>query len=187
MEKKNAVYTITEDQSPEEARREHVMLVVRNLAAGAAAVLFLASFALADIHKLLRAAAYFLGAGVKYLSQDGVIKLACLAGIEFQTDVPSERLKVVQNLLDEGSEVAATVFSDVGVYLAYSLLYYYDFYKFENVLLMGRVMSGLGGEIIMNKANEVLKDYGADKKFRIMLPDENFRRLGQSVAASYLG
>ena len=52
MEKKNAVYTITEDQSPEEARREHVMLVVRNLAAGAAAVLFLASFALADIHKL---------------------------------------------------------------------------------------------------------------------------------------
>ena len=59
MEKKNAVYTITEDQSPEEARREHVMLVVRNLAAGAAAVLFLASFALADIHKLLRAGAYF--------------------------------------------------------------------------------------------------------------------------------
>ena len=91
------------------------------------------------------------------------------------------------NLLDEGSDVAATVFSDVGVYLAYSLLYYYDFYKFQNVLLMGRVMSGLGGEIIMNKANEVLKNHGADKKFRILLPDENFRRLGQSVAASYLG
>ena len=51
MEKKNAVYTITEDQSPEEARREHVML---------------ASFALADIHKLLRAAAYFLGAGAYF-------------------------------------------------------------------------------------------------------------------------
>ena len=66
MEKKNAVYTITEDQSPEEARREHVMLVVRNLAAGAAAVLFLASFALADIHKLLRAAAYFLRAGAYF-------------------------------------------------------------------------------------------------------------------------
>lgn len=42
------------------------MLVVRNLAAGAAAVLFLASFALADIHKLLRAAAYFLGAGAYF-------------------------------------------------------------------------------------------------------------------------
>ncbi|UKI47274.1 MAG: hypothetical protein L6V82_04720 [Clostridiales bacterium] len=51
-----------------------------------------------------------IGTGVKYLSQDGVIKLASLAGIEFQTGVPSERLKVVQNLLDEGSEVAATVF-----------------------------------------------------------------------------
>ena len=63
MEKKNAVYTIMEEQSPEEARREHILLIARNFAAGAAAVLFLASFALADIHKLLRAAAYFLGAG----------------------------------------------------------------------------------------------------------------------------
>ena len=42
MEKKNAVYTITEDQSPEEARREHILLIARNFAAGAAAVLFLA-------------------------------------------------------------------------------------------------------------------------------------------------
>ena len=116
-----------------------------------------------------------------------MIKLACLAGIEFQTRVPSERLKAVQQLLIDGSDVAAAVFSDVGVYLAYSLLYFYDFYKFENVLLMGRVMSGLGGEIIMNKANEVLKIFGADKKFKILLPDENFRRLGQSVAAAYLG
>ena len=59
MEKKNAVYTITEDQSPEEARREHILLIARNFAAGAAAVLFLASFALADIHKFLGAGAYF--------------------------------------------------------------------------------------------------------------------------------
>lgn len=63
MEKKNAVYTIAEERSAEEARREHVLLVARNLAAGAAAALFLASFALADIHKLLRAIAYFCGAG----------------------------------------------------------------------------------------------------------------------------
>ena len=56
MERKNAVYTIAEERSAEEARREHVL-------AGAAAALFLASFALADIHKLLRAIAYFCGAG----------------------------------------------------------------------------------------------------------------------------
>ena len=49
MEKKNAVYTIMEEQSPEEARREHILLIARNFAAGAAAVLFLASFALAHI------------------------------------------------------------------------------------------------------------------------------------------
>ena len=56
MERKNAVYTIAEERSAEEARREHVLLVARNLAAGAAAALFLASFA-------LRAIAYFCGAG----------------------------------------------------------------------------------------------------------------------------
>ena len=66
MEKKNAVYTITEEQSPEQKRREHLMLIVRNLAAGAAAVLFLASFALAAIHKPLRAVAYFCGAGAYF-------------------------------------------------------------------------------------------------------------------------
>ena len=37
MERKNAVYTIAEERSAEEARREHVLLVARNLAAGAAA------------------------------------------------------------------------------------------------------------------------------------------------------
>ena len=63
MERKNAVYTIAEERSAEEARREHVLLVARNLAAGAAAAVFLASFALADIQKLLRAIAYFCGAG----------------------------------------------------------------------------------------------------------------------------
>lgn len=35
MEKKNAVYTIMEEQSPEEARREHILLIARNFAAGA--------------------------------------------------------------------------------------------------------------------------------------------------------
>ena len=39
MERKNAVYTIAEERSAEEARREHVLLVARNLAAGAAAAL----------------------------------------------------------------------------------------------------------------------------------------------------
>ena len=39
MEKKNAVYTIMEEQSPEEARREHILLIAHNFAAGAAAVL----------------------------------------------------------------------------------------------------------------------------------------------------
>ena len=60
-ERENMLSGLLYDPSdPELSRRRDV---ARNLAAGAAAALFLASFALADIHKLLRAIAYFCGAG----------------------------------------------------------------------------------------------------------------------------
>ena len=63
MKEEKAVYTITEETKPEASRMEHVMLIARNIAAGAAAALFLASFLLPEIHKTLRAIAYFCGAG----------------------------------------------------------------------------------------------------------------------------
>ena len=41
-----------------------------------------------------------IGCGVKYFSQDGIIKLALNAGIDFdETLSPAEKLKVVENLL----------------------------------------------------------------------------------------
>lgn len=63
MKRENAVHMITKEPSQTHSRREHGRLILRNVAAGAAAVLFLASFAWEDLHKLLRAVAYFCGAG----------------------------------------------------------------------------------------------------------------------------
>lgn len=128
------------------------------------------------------------GVGVKYLSQDGVIKLAEKAGISLKNGkTPAEKLKIVQKLAEEGDEKAIDVFRDVGVYLAYSLLYYREFYNFKNVLLMGRVMSGVGGETVIESAKAAIESEECCGKFGLLLPDEKSRRLGQAVAASYLG
>lgn len=128
------------------------------------------------------------GTGVKYLSQDGVIKLAEIAGIKFNNEkTPAEKLKTVQKLAENGDKTATDVFSDIGAYLAYSLLYYHAFYGFENVLLMGRVMSGRSGEIVKERAEEILRLHvGETGAVNLLLPDEKSRRVGQAVAAANL-
>ena len=130
-----------------------------------------------------------IGCGVKYFSQDGVIKLAPRAGIELDESLsPAEKLKVVQKLLSEGSEAAEKVYRSIGVYLGHSLALYYGYYGFKYAQLQGRVMSGRGGDIILDTAKAVLADEYPEVAQAIdaSLPDEKARRVGQSVAAASL-
>jgi predicted NBD/HSP70 family sugar kinase len=55
-----------------------------------------------------------------------------------------------------GDERAAKIYSTIGTYLGYSIAHYADFYEIREMLLLGRVTSGEGGSIIIEKANEVL-------------------------------
>ena len=72
------------------------------------------------------------GCGVKYFSQDGVIKLAPYAGIELDESLsPAEKLKVVQNLMKEGDERAKAIYETIGAYFGYSLAYYAEFYDIK--------------------------------------------------------
>lgn len=130
-----------------------------------------------------------IGCGVKYFSQDAVIKLAPRAGIALDENLsPAEKLKVVQGLMEQDDPRAAEIYDSIGVYLGHTLAYYYEWYACRHVLLLGRVMSGKGGDRILAKCVEVLKeDYPA--LYGVMvpsLPDENFRRVGQSMAAASL-
>ena len=130
-----------------------------------------------------------IGCGVKYFSQDGVIKLAPRAGIELRESLsPAEKLKAVQRLMEADSLAAAQVYDSIGTYLGHTLAYYYGLYGMRHVLLLGRVMSGKGGDRILAEAQRVLKDeYPAvADKFIPALPDEKFRRVGQSAAAASL-
>lgn len=129
------------------------------------------------------------GCGVKYFSQDGVIKLAPFAGIELNESLsPAEKLKVVQSLMEQGDERAASIYDTIGAYFGYAIAYYTEFYDIKHVLIMGRVTSGQGGVILLERAQEVL-----DKEFpelarqiELHIPDESSRRVGQSVAAASL-
>lgn len=130
-----------------------------------------------------------IGCGVKYFSQDGVIKLAPRAGIELDESLsPAEKLKVVQGLMAEGDERAAKVYESIGVYLGHSLAYYHSLYNFKHVLLLGRVMSGKGGDLLLETCQKVLADEypEVNKAINLALPDEKFRRVGQSMAAASL-
>lgn len=129
------------------------------------------------------------GCGVKYFSQDGVIKLAPWAGIEIDENLsPAEKLKVVQNLMKEGDERAAAIYDTIGAYFGYAIAYYTEFYDIKHVLIMGRVTSGEGGVILLERAQEVLDKEFPElaKKIQLHIPDENSRRVGQSVAAASL-
>ena len=127
------------------------------------------------------------GCGVKYFSQDAVIKLAPAAGIELDPALsPAEKLKIVQGKMLEGHEGARQIYETIGVYLGYTLAFYAMFYDINHVLLMGRVTSGEGGDLVLGKAQEVLKAEYPELKMQVNLPDEKSRRVGQSVAAASL-
>ncbi len=129
------------------------------------------------------------GVGAMAFSQQAVAKLAPAAGFDFPLDVPlAERLKRVQAKTDDGDENAARIFSTIGVYLGYTIPHYADFYDFSHMLILGRVTSGRGGEIILDKAKMVLRREFPEIDARVALhvPDEKSRRVGQAVAAASL-
>lgn len=128
------------------------------------------------------------GCGVKYFSQDSVIKLAEYGGFKFEEGLsPAEKLKVIQKLEAEGDKLAQEIYNNIGIYLGYSLAYYAHFYKLKYVLLLGRVTSGKGGETILEVAKEVLaNEFPEYADVKILMPDEKNRRVGQSIAAASL-
>jgi predicted NBD/HSP70 family sugar kinase len=129
------------------------------------------------------------GVGAQYFSQQAVFRLAPEAGIKLDERMgPAEQLKVVQELGRGGDERALRIFDTIGCYVGYGIAHYADYYELRNVLILGRVTSGEGGNIILKRALEVLETEFPElaKKIRVRLPDEATRRVGQAVAAASL-
>jgi predicted NBD/HSP70 family sugar kinase len=129
------------------------------------------------------------GVGALYFSQQAVNKLLPAAGISLpgKMGLP-ERLKEVQALMARGDERAAKIYETIGIYLGYTMAHYADFYDFNDVLILGRVTTGQGGDIVLDHARQVLKTEfaGLAAKIALHVPDEKSRRVGQAVAAASL-
>ena len=130
-----------------------------------------------------------VGCGVQYFSQQAVARLAPAAEIELPEDMPmADQLKSVQRLMAAGDERAAAIYRTIGSYLGYSIAWYAEWYEIRNLLILGRVTSGPGGELIIARARQVLRDEFPEVGGRIRLstPDEQFKRHGQAIAAASL-
>jgi predicted NBD/HSP70 family sugar kinase len=129
------------------------------------------------------------GVGALYFSQQAVNKLLPAAGIPVAAELTlPERLKHVQGLMVEELSSARSIYETIGVYLGHALPLYAGFYDMQHVLVLGRVTSGRGGGILLDRAREVLgSDYPElAEKIALHLPDEKSRRVGQAVAAASL-
>ncbi len=123
------------------------------------------------------------GAAGEYLSQKGIISLVEKTGTKLSGS-PANMLKEIQRLAFLGDQNVLSAYHDLGLYLGEALKFYSRFYDFESVLLLGRVMSGKGGEIISVTAKKYLQENGLFIDF--ISPDEEFVRLGQSYIVSSL-
>ena len=129
------------------------------------------------------------GVGALYFSQQAVNRLLPAAGIEVPPEMGlPERLKEVQRLMALEDPRAAAIYETLGVCFGHALAYYSEFYRFENVLVLGRVTTGAGGEILLGRARQILERDFAQRMggVRLHVPDEKSRRVGQAIAAASL-
>ncbi len=129
------------------------------------------------------------GVAAKYFSQQGVGRLIGAAGIAVDTGTPlPEVLKQVQALMAAGDERARRIYQTIGTYLGYTIAHFADFYDLRHLLILGRVTSGPGGDLILTGAREVLQAEFPDIAGRVALhtPDEQQKRHGQAIAAASL-
>ncbi len=129
------------------------------------------------------------GAGALYFSQQAVNKLLPAAKIKLPEKLGlPDRLKEVQSLMAKGDSRAAKIYETIGVYLGCALAQYAEFYEFRQALILGRVTTGQGGDIVIETARGILKRNFPEvaRRIKLRVPDEKSRRVGQAVAAASL-
>jgi predicted NBD/HSP70 family sugar kinase len=129
------------------------------------------------------------GVGAQYFSQQCVSRLMSAAGIDASADLPMpERLKRVQMLMLEDDYRAKRIYETIGAYLGYGVAHFAAFYDLRHVLVLGRVTSGPGGDVIVSGARTVLEIEFPELARRIAfhVPDEHDKRHGQAIAAASL-
>jgi hypothetical protein len=126
---------------------------------------------------------------VQCFSQQAVARLAPKAGLEMPAGMPfPDQLKRVQGLMADDDARAAAIYRTIGTYLGYAAALYARFYPLRHILVLGRVTTGAGGDLILDEARRVLSvefpELAASLAFH--MPDEKSKRHGQAIAAASL-
>jgi len=88
---------------------------------------------------------------------------------------------------DETKDKVMDLYKTCGVYLGYGLAMYQESYDIENVMILGRVSKGEGGDLMLKTASEVLeKEFPNNPKITFHVADEKFKAVGQCIAAAAL-
>ena len=131
-----------------------------------------------------------IGCGVQYFSQQGVARLAPLAGFAFPAGMkPADQLVEVQKAMAAGDGRARRIYETIGTCFGYAVAHYAGFYpELRNLLILGRVTSGPGGEVILEEAGRVLREEfpALAESIRLRTPSEQDKRHGQAIAAASL-
>ena len=129
------------------------------------------------------------GVGSQYFSQQAVGRLLPAAGIEVPAGMPlPDQLKLAQTLMAAGDPRARRIYETLGTYLGYGVAHFAAFYDLQHVLVLGRVTTGTGGDVMLDGARQVLALEFPELARRIAfhVPDETDRRHGQAIAAASL-
>jgi predicted NBD/HSP70 family sugar kinase len=129
------------------------------------------------------------GVGAQYFSQQAVGRLLAPAGIALPAEMPLPvKLEAVQKLMAAGDERARRIYETVGTFFGYNIAHYVDFYEVRNLLVLGRVLTGEGGDLILSVARQVLQVEFPEvaERIRFHIPDEKEKRHGQAIAAASL-
>jgi len=138
-----------------------------------------------------------------YSGQRGATKLASRAGLDVPNEMRAEHpnmntmkhephaqcLKKIQAAMKDAGQSAKArlIYETVGVYLGYGIAQYSEHYDLDHLMIMGRVSTGDGGNIMLEKAKEVLAvEFPELSHIQFHTPDEHFKRVGQCIAAAAL-
>jgi predicted NBD/HSP70 family sugar kinase len=97
-------------------------------------------------------------------------------------------LKLVQKAMADPKQESTVrlLYETMGVYLGYALAQYSEFYKIDHVMVLGRVSKGKGGDVMFEKAREVMNTEFPELKIELHSADDHFKAVGQCIAAAAL-
>jgi len=138
-----------------------------------------------------------------YLGQRAATRLAKKGGIDLPADMMPEHpsmnaashvphaqcLKKIQAAMKDPKlePQARKIYETIGVFMGYAIAQYCEYLDIKHVLILGRVTTGVGGDIMMEYARKVLAaDFPELADIKFHTPTEHMKRVGQCVAAAAL-